>query len=216
MACWKRIRRTRRRWFFKRTRSRASKTSTTQSAQIRRVLEIDPRAKRAIQQPRIAQATSGELDTPRRRTSRPSKWLQSSGARTRPSGISTGRPEAQPAEQAFLKAVEVEPQSIIAHRAAATFYLGTGQPLPAERSLRFVADHSGEIEARLALGDYYLITGRRDQGVAEIETARKLPAAKPRRRRALWPWHMRKPAAGGRKDLDELLAKHARSPRRCC
>ena len=186
----------------------------TAITQIRQALELDPSQSELYSNLGSLEATSGQLDDAEATYKKAIEVAPTSAPAHAALGNfywATGK--AQLAEQAFTKAIEVEPQSIIAHRAAATFYLGSGRPLPAERSLRFVADHSGEYEARLALGDYYLLTGRRDQGVAEIETARKLPVAYAEattRLVALAYAEGRRQEA--EKDLEALLAKHPRSP----
>ncbi len=182
--------------------------------QIRQALELDPSQSELYSNLGSLEATSGQLDEAEATYKKAIEVAPGLGAAHAALGNfywATGK--GQLAEQAFMKAIEVEPQSVVAHRAAATFYLGSGRPLSAERSLRFVADHSGEFEARLALGDYYLLTGRRDQGVAEIETARKLPVAYAEattRLIALAYAEGRRQEA--EKDLEALLATHPRSP----
>jgi tetratricopeptide (TPR) repeat protein len=79
------------------------------------------------------------------------------------------------AERTFLKALEIDPKHPQAHRALATFYLGSGQALKAEESLKFVADSLGTIDHKIALGDYYLLTGRTAQGMAILTEAANDP-----------------------------------------
>jgi tetratricopeptide (TPR) repeat protein len=112
------------------------------------------------------------------------------------------------AEQAFLKALSLDPNHELTHRALATFYLGSGLPLRAEKSLVFLAEKSNDIANRIALGDYYLVTGRPDQGLAILRDAATRPngEAEARTRIAAYTYVV------GRSDdaltaLDEVLAK---------
>jgi tetratricopeptide (TPR) repeat protein len=119
----------------------------------------------------------------------------------------TGRP-AQ-AEATFLKAIEIDPKNVLAHRALATFYLGAGYPLKAEEPLKFVADASDDVDHRIALGDYYLVTGRPQQGVPILQEIanHKDGEAKARTRLAAYTY-----AQGhrleARQEVDGILARY--------
>ena len=79
------------------------------------------------------------------------------------------------AEALLLKAIEIEPKNVLANRALATFYLGSGQPLKAEGPLKVVVAASPGVDERLALADYYLLTSRRDMGLAMLSELAKRP-----------------------------------------
>src|SRR5262245_15802950 len=122
--------------------------------QIRQALELDPNHGELYSNLGSLEASSGQLEDAEATYKRAVEVAPQAASGYSALGNfywATRRPRE--AEAAFLKAVSVEPENILAHRALATFYLGSGRPLQAEKSLKFVAERSGEYEARLALGD---------------------------------------------------------------
>lgn len=77
----------------------------------------------------------------------------------------------RPAEaEGWLKsALELEPANPLTLRALAMFYLVTGRPLEAERYLKALAEQTGLPGPRLALADYYVALGRRDEAAKLIK-----------------------------------------------
>jgi tetratricopeptide (TPR) repeat protein len=81
------------------------------------------------------------------------------------------------AEQAFLKAVTLDPSYALGNRFLATFYVSTGRPAQAEPYLKAVADLLKDVESDLRLADYYLLYGKRDEGMKRLLELQKRPEA---------------------------------------
>ena len=73
------------------------------------------------------------------------------------------------AEQSFRAALDLDPQFLLAHRALSSLYLSTGRSLQAGDHLKAVADVTGDLEDRVSLADFRLLTNRREEGVQLLE-----------------------------------------------
>ena len=153
---------------------------------VNEAIRLDPSASELYSNLASLMATSGQLQEAEQTYLKAVEVAPRSANSHLPLGQfywATGR--IREAEQAFRKAVEVEPANQLAHRALATFYLGALQPLKAEASLKFLADLPGELSHRLALADYYVVTGRKAQGEAIFQELVKNPDAEARARTRL-------------------------------
>jgi tetratricopeptide (TPR) repeat protein len=95
---------------------------------------------------------------------------------------STGR--SKEAEQAFKTALEVDPANLQANRFMASFLFYTGRKADAEQYYRRIADSSESPQGKLALADYYLVTGRANEAISTLEPMEKIPAVQLRLARA--------------------------------
>ena len=81
--------------------------------------------------------------------------------------MATRRPAL--AEKALLQAIQLDPKYVLARRALTTLYAETGRPVQAGEHLKAIADIVGDVESRVELADFYLLTRRRDEGVTLLE-----------------------------------------------
>ena len=65
--------------------------------------------------------------------------------------------------------MKLDPSFLLAHRALASLYISTGRPLQAGEHFRAVADVTGDLKDRVDLADFYLLTDRREEGVALLD-----------------------------------------------
>ena len=113
-------------------------------------------------------------------------------------------------EKSLLNAVAVEPSNIQANQALAGLYRITGRSALAEEPLKRIVASTDDLNAQLALADFYIGEKRVADARARLEAVAKHPAGAPAAKARLAAIEY---DAGNRalayKMLDELLAKNA-------
>jgi tetratricopeptide (TPR) repeat protein len=82
--------------------------------------------------------------------------------------MATGEPKL--AEQELHEAVRLDPKALLAHRALAQLYLVTGRPADAGPHLKAIAELAKSPTSKVQLADFYLMSGKRDDGIKLLES----------------------------------------------
>ena len=77
------------------------------------------------------------------------------------------------AEAQFKRAVELQPTDPLANRTLALYYLTSNRLADAEKPLQVISQTAGDVNARLALADYYLLARRTAEGIKVLDEAAK-------------------------------------------
>ncbi|WP_255665393.1 tetratricopeptide repeat protein [Luteitalea sp. TBR-22] len=113
------------------------------------------------------------------------------------------------AEAVFRAAYAVDPKDVQANRWLATFYMRTGRAAEAEPHFRMVAETVNDAGSALALTDYYLALGRRDEARKTLDALSARPEYWPiARARTAELLHDTGEKAEAMRVVDEVIAKH--------